>query len=76
MITVEIKKEIIEKYKQGMQVAQTTRFYKKPTLTICTILKKKEEIRGLDAPKGVTRISKLWPRVLEDVEKLPQRFSK
>ena len=30
----------------------------------------KEEIRGLDAAKGVTRVSKQRPRVLEDVEKL------
>ena len=31
MITVEVKKEIIEKYKQGMQVAEIARFYKKST---------------------------------------------
>ena len=31
----------------------------------------KEERRGLDAAKGITRIPKVWPRVLEDVEKLP-----
>ncbi|XP_005008025.1 tigger transposable element-derived protein 1-like [Cavia porcellus] len=53
-----------------MRVAEIARFYKKSTSTICTILKKKEEIRGLDAAKGVTRISKQRPRVLEDVEKL------
>ncbi|XP_019512623.1 PREDICTED: tigger transposable element-derived protein 1-like [Hipposideros armiger] len=70
MIMVEVKKEIIEKYERGMRVAEIARFYKKPTSTICTILKKKEEIRGLDAAKGVMRISKQRPRVLEDVEKL------
>ncbi|VFV34592.1 Hypothetical predicted protein [Lynx pardinus] len=70
MITVEVKKEIVEKYERGMRVAEIARFYKKSTSTICTILKKKEEIRGLDAAKGVTRISKQRPRVLEDVEKL------
>ena len=42
MIMVEVKKEIIEKYEQGMQVAEIARFYKKSTLTICSILKKKE----------------------------------
>ena len=31
MITVEVKKEIIEKYKQGMGVAKTARFRKKST---------------------------------------------
>ncbi|XP_007424618.1 tigger transposable element-derived protein 1-like [Python bivittatus] len=70
MITVEVKKEIIKKYEQGMQVAEIGRFYKKSMLTICIILKKKEERRGLDAAEGVTRISKQRPRVLEDVEKL------
>ncbi|XP_039632281.1 tigger transposable element-derived protein 1-like [Polypterus senegalus] len=70
MITVEIKKEIIEKHEQGVRVADIARFYKKPTSTICTILKKREEIKGLDAAKGVTRVSKQRPHVLEDVEKL------
>ena len=51
-------------------MADIARFYNKSTLTICTVLKKKEEIRGLDAAKGNTRVSKQWPRVLEDVEKL------
>ena len=70
MIMVEVKKEIIEKYEQGMQVAEIERFYKKSTLTICSILKKKEETRGLDGAKGVTRIPKQQARVVEDVEKL------
>ena len=50
-------------------MAEIARFYKSMS-TICTILKKKEEIRGLDAANGVMRISKQWPCVLEDVEKL------
>uniref|UniRef100_A0A8C5PXM0 HTH CENPB-type domain-containing protein n=1 Tax=Leptobrachium leishanense TaxID=445787 RepID=A0A8C5PXM0_9ANUR len=70
MITVEVKKEIIDKHERGMRVANIARFYNKSTSTICTILKRKEEIKGLDAAKGVTRVSKQRPRVLEDVEKL------
>jgi hypothetical protein len=70
MITVEVKKEIIEKYERGNRVADIARFYNKSTSTICTLLKKKEEIKALDAAKGVTRVSKKRPRVLEDVEKL------
>ena len=70
MITAEVKKEIIEKYERGIGVADIARFYNKSTSTICTLLKKKEEIIALDAAKGVTRVSKQWPRVLEDVEKL------
>jgi hypothetical protein len=40
MIAVEVKKEIIGKHEQGMQVAAIVRFYKKFTSTICTVLKK------------------------------------
>lgn len=58
MITMEVKKEMIEKHERGMRVADIARFYNKSTSTICTILKKKEEIKGLDATKGVTRESK------------------
>ena len=42
MITVEVKKEIIEKYKRGIWIAKIARLYKKSVLTICTVLKKKE----------------------------------
>nr|XP_033807654.1 tigger transposable element-derived protein 1-like [Geotrypetes seraphini] len=70
MITVEVKKEIIQKHEGGMRVADLARCYNKSTSTICTILKKKEKIRWLDAAKGVTRVSKQRPPVLEDVEKL------
>ncbi|UYV84264.1 hypothetical protein LAZ67_X001696 [Cordylochernes scorpioides] len=49
---------------------EIARFYKKSTSTICTILKKKKELRELDAAKGVTRLSKQRPRLLEEVEKL------
>jgi hypothetical protein len=67
MITVELKKEIIEKYECGIGVADNARFYNKSTSTICTLLKKKEEIKALYAAKGVTRVSKQRPCVLEDV---------
>jgi hypothetical protein len=70
MITVEVQKEIIGKHKQGMQVAATTRFYKRSTSAICTVLKKTEELRGPDVAEGVMRASEQRPRVLEDVEKL------
>nr|XP_032835765.1 tigger transposable element-derived protein 1-like isoform X1 [Petromyzon marinus]XP_032835766.1 tigger transposable element-derived protein 1-like isoform X1 [Petromyzon marinus] len=70
MITVEVKKEIIDKHERGMRVADIARFFNKSTSTICTVLKKKEVIRRLDAAKGVTRVSKQRPPVLEDVEKL------
>jgi Mor family transcriptional regulator len=58
MITMEVKKEIIGKHKQDMRVAAIARFYKKSTSTIFTVLKKKEELRGLDVAKEVARVSK------------------
>jgi hypothetical protein len=70
MITLEVKKETIGKYEKAMQAAAIARFYKKSTSTISTVLKKKEELRGLDVAQGVTRVSKQRPRILEDVEKL------
>jgi DNA invertase Pin-like site-specific DNA recombinase len=41
MVTVEVKKEIIGKHEQGMQVATIARFCKKSKSTISTVLKKK-----------------------------------
>ena len=38
MITVEIRKEIIEKHERGMRVADIARFYNESTSTICTVL--------------------------------------
>ncbi|UYV75956.1 hypothetical protein LAZ67_13001921 [Cordylochernes scorpioides] len=70
IITMEAKREMIEKHERGMRVTEIARFYKKSTSTICTILKKKKELSELDAAKGVTRLSKQRPRLLEEVEKL------
>ncbi|UYV71318.1 hypothetical protein LAZ67_8002615 [Cordylochernes scorpioides] len=70
IITMEAKREMVEKHERGMRVTEIARFYKKSTSTICTILKKKKELRELDAAKGVRRLSKQRPRFLEEVEKL------
>ncbi|UYV71872.1 hypothetical protein LAZ67_9000820 [Cordylochernes scorpioides] len=50
IITMEAKREMIEKHERGMR--------------------KKKELRELDAAKGVTRLSKQRPRLLEEVENL------
>ena len=71
-ITIEDKKEIIEKYKKGVRVSQLACEYGRSTSTICTILKKREEIKKLDVAKGVKTMysTKQRPKLLEDVEKL------
>ena len=69
MILLEVKKEIIRKHEGGMRLTDLAKEYGKSASTIATILKMKEKIAGRDAAKGVTRVSKQWPPVLE-VEKL------
>ncbi|KAF2361995.1 DDE superfamily endonuclease domain [Trinorchestia longiramus] len=69
-MTVEIKKEIIDKHENGVRVTELSNIYGRPTSTISTILKKKEEIKKLDVAKGVTVTSQYRPKLLEDVEKL------
>ena len=70
MITVEVKKEIMERHERGVHVAQLSKFYNKCSSTLCTILKMQEDMKALDSAKGVTKVMQQWPRVLEDVEKL------
>nr|XP_034987575.1 tigger transposable element-derived protein 1-like [Zootoca vivipara] len=69
-ITLEIKKEIIQKHDGGMRVRDLAREYGRNPSTIATILKMREKILATDVAKGVTRIVKNRPAVLEEVEKL------
>ncbi|XP_053241211.1 tigger transposable element-derived protein 1-like [Podarcis raffonei] len=69
-VTLEMKKEIIRKHDGGMRVMDLTREYGRNPSTIGTILKMREKIMATDAAKGVTRIVKNRPAVLEEVEKL------
>ncbi|CAH2223833.1 tigger transposable element-derived 1-like [Pelobates cultripes] len=70
MILLEDKKEIIRKHEGGMRLTDLAKEYGRSASTIGTILKVKEKITGRNAAKGVTRVSKQWPPVLEEVEKL------
>lgn len=56
-ISIEYKKEIIGKHKCGVSVADLVMLYGHSSSTISTILKK-EEIKKLDASKGITKTSK------------------
>ena len=68
-IAIELKK-IIGKHECGLRSADLAKLYSHLSSTICSILKKKEEIKKLDEAKGVTMITKQRPKLLEDVEKL------
>ncbi|XP_033029529.1 tigger transposable element-derived protein 1-like [Lacerta agilis] len=69
-VTLEMKKEIIWKHDGGMRVTDLAREYGRNPSTIGTILKMREKILATDVAKGVTRIVKNRPAVLEEVEKL------
>ncbi|XP_066471611.1 uncharacterized protein [Tiliqua scincoides] len=69
-ITLEMKKEIIRKHDRGMRLTDLAREYGRNPSTIGTILKMREKILATDVAKGVTRIVKNRPAVLEEVEKL------
>ncbi|GBM65325.1 hypothetical protein AVEN_89692-1 [Araneus ventricosus] len=69
-MSIELKREIIEKNEQGVPVADLERQYGRSTSTICTVLKQKESIKGITPAKGVTIISKLQSSLHEKMEKL------
>lgn len=66
-ISTELK--ITGKLEHDLCVADLTKQYVRSSPTICTILKKKEDIKKLDVAKGVTMITKQLPKLIDD-EKL------
>jgi len=70
MITLEMKKEIIEKRDRGVSVIYICLMYRKSSSTTCTILKQKDKILVVSPSKGVTWIIKNRPPIIDDVEKL------
>ena len=71
-ITIETKKEIIEKHEQGVRLSDLASEYKYAKSTIGTILKNKEAIKGACVAKGVSVLSssKQRSQTIEEVEKL------
>ncbi|XP_010623133.1 zinc finger and SCAN domain-containing protein 29 isoform X3 [Fukomys damarensis] len=69
-ITIELKKEIVEKHEHGIRVTDLASEYKMAKSTISTILKNKDAIKGADVAKGVTVLTKQRTQALEEVEKL------
>ncbi|XP_052832245.1 tigger transposable element-derived protein 1-like [Octopus bimaculoides] len=70
LITIELKKEIIDKHERRVRVVDIARKYDRSTSTICAILKKKDEIKAITTAKGVSRFSKQHTSVHERMEKL------
>ncbi|GFS87081.1 tigger transposable element-derived protein 1 [Nephila pilipes] len=70
MTIIELKREIIEKYEQGVRVVDLSRQYGRSTSMICTVLKQKESIKSVTPAKGLTIIFKLRTSLHENMEKL------
>ncbi|XP_043575633.1 tigger transposable element-derived protein 1-like [Chiloscyllium plagiosum] len=68
-ITVETKKEIIDKHENGSRVSDLAIQYNMAKSTICIILKNKEAQKAADVAKGVIILTK-QPKLLDEVEKL------
>lgn len=69
-ITIEKKKEIVQKYESGIRVTDLANMYSLSTSTISTILKRKDLYKKARVAKGVTQIRKSRLAVLEEVERL------
>ncbi|UYV82783.1 hypothetical protein LAZ67_22000835 [Cordylochernes scorpioides] len=70
MMSIELKREIIEKHEQGVRVVDLSRQYGRSTSMICSVLKRKESIKCITPAKGLTIISKLRTSLHENMEKL------
>ncbi|UYV73231.1 hypothetical protein LAZ67_10002241 [Cordylochernes scorpioides] len=70
MMSIELKREIIEKHEQGVRVVDLSRQYGRSTSMICSVLKRKESIKSVTPAKGLTIISKLRTSLHENMEKL------
>ncbi|GFY49233.1 tigger transposable element-derived protein 1 [Trichonephila inaurata madagascariensis] len=68
MMSIELKREIIEKHEQGVRVVDLS--YGRSTSMICSVLKRKESIKSVTPAKGLTIISKLRTSLHENMEKL------
>ncbi|XP_068234284.1 tigger transposable element-derived protein 1-like [Palaemon carinicauda] len=69
-MTIEVKREIIEKHESGVQVSELVHHYQRSTSTICNILKQKDAIKSTKPSKGLTILSKLQSDVNDEMERL------
>ena len=69
--TIELKKEIIAKFENGVGMSDLATQYNIPKSTISTFLKNKQTINAVDVAKGVTNVhNKQRPQIVDEVEKL------
>ncbi|XP_064107221.1 tigger transposable element-derived protein 1-like [Macrobrachium nipponense] len=68
--TIELKKEIIEKYERGSRVTDLASQFNLPRSTISTFLKHREVIKSASVAKGVKSLTKQRPPIIDEIEKL------
>ena len=56
-ITIEVKKEIVEKYEGGMHIQDLADAYPMPRTTVSTIVKNKDVIKSANVAKGVKSLT-------------------
>ncbi|GIX71228.1 HTH CENPB-type domain-containing protein [Caerostris darwini] len=69
-ITIETKKEIIEKFERGAKQINLSKEYNLSRSTLATIIKRADYYKKLDVAKGVTVLSPRRNKVIEEMEKL------
>jgi hypothetical protein len=69
MATVEMKKELINKWEKGTRVSDLTVQFGMVKSTISTILKNREPIKAADVAKGVKSLTSKRLPAMEEVEK-------
>ncbi|XP_069815758.1 tigger transposable element-derived protein 1-like [Dendropsophus ebraccatus] len=63
--TIELKKEIVAKFEQGVRVCELVTQYGMAKSTVSTILKQIDAIKEADVAKGVTTLTKQRPQTME-----------
>ena len=63
-ITIEVKKEIVEKYEGGMHIRDLADAYCIPRTTVSTIVKNKHVIKWANVAKGEITYQRKIPKVL------------
>jgi hypothetical protein len=67
---IDVKKEIITRYENGVRVSDLASQFGMAKLTICAILKNREKIKKTAVARGVTVFTKQRSQTSEEVEKL------
>ncbi|XP_068206322.1 putative CENPB DNA-binding domain-containing protein 1 [Palaemon carinicauda] len=70
MLSMEMKKEIIKKYKAGMRLSVLVKEYDRNPFTIGTILKQKEAIKATTPSNDVSIFSSKRSHVYDEMERL------